>query len=300
MTVERFGEVVEAEIVRTFDEHVETVGAHHEAFKFHRDKAVEEAALTGQALSAAKGDLAHGEWLPFLREVGMSARVAQEFMSIGSSAALTNASNCAYLPTAARALYELSRLDADDIEAGIQSGAITPKTTIKEAREYAKKEKEVPAPAVEDTRAHKSPFAEGTKLTPDTDRTVILVGADGRAYTGAPDTQKAIEYARENPRVANWEAARSVGVSTSTVARAYGALRKNGEIPATGHTERSMADMFDLIAIGARNVGTSIDMYADRISEAEPGDFDYYWEEFDQAVKKINSFRREIKRIHNI
>ena len=165
---------------------------------------------------------------------------------------------------------------------------------------YKKKEKEVPAPAVEDTRAHKSPFAEGTKLTPDTDRTVILVGADGRAYTGAPDTQKAIEYARENPRVANWEAAREIGVSTSTISRAYGALRKNGEIPATGHTERSMADMFDLIAIGARNVGTSIDMYADRISEAEPDDFDYYWEEFDQAVKKINSFRREIKRIHNI
>src|SRR5690606_31886625 len=134
----------------------------------------------------------------------------------------------------------------------------------------------------------------------DSDRTVILVGADGRAYTGAPDTQKAIEYARENPRAANWEAAREIGVSTSTISRAYGALRKNGEIPATGHTERSMADMFDLIAIGARNVGTSIDMYADRISEAEPDDFDYYWEEFDQAVKKINSFRREIKRIHNI
>ena len=85
----------------------------------------------------AKADLAHGEWLPFLREVGMSARVAQEFMSIGSNTALTNASNCAYLPTAARALYELSRLDADDIEHGIETGAITPKTTIEEAREYA-------------------------------------------------------------------------------------------------------------------------------------------------------------------
>ena len=140
MTVATREEVVDAEIVRTFGEHAETVGAHHEAFKFHRDKAVEEAILTGQALSAAKDDLAHGEWLPFLREVGMSARVAQEFMSIGSNTALTNASNCAYLPTAARALYELSRLDPEDIEHGIETGAITPDMTIREARDYAQPE----------------------------------------------------------------------------------------------------------------------------------------------------------------
>lgn len=297
MTIEVAEEIVDAEIVRTFEEHAEIVGAHHEAFKFHRDRAAEEAILTGQALLAAKNDLGHGKWIDFLPAVGMKQRYAHKFMRIGVN---LNQHNCADLPGAVATLYELSRMDPGDIEAGIESGAITPKMTIKEARDYAKKEKEVPAPAVEDTRAHKSPFAEGTKLTPDTDRTVILVGADGRAYTSAPDAQKAIDYARENPRAENWEAARGAGVSTSTVSRAYAALRKNGEIPATGHTERSMADMFDLIAIGARNVGTSIDMYADRIGEADPDDFEYYWEEFDQAVKKISGFRREIKRIHNI
>lgn len=290
MTVERFGEVVEAEIVPDWRERAQSI-------KGHLGRAVEGIVSAGRELIEAKAEVAHGEWLPMLAEVGISDREARRYMEIARN---LKSANFADLPASPTALLALSRMGPSDIEAGIQSGAITPKTTIKEAREYAKKEKEVPAPAVEDTRAHKSPFAEGTKLTPDTDRTVILVGADGRAYTGAPDTQKAIEYARENPRVANWEAAREIGVSTSTISRAYGALRKNGEIPATGHTERSMADMFDLIAIGARNVGTSIDMYADRISEAEPDDFDYYWEEFDQAVKKINSFRREIKRIHNI
>ena len=291
MTVERLGEVVEAEIVPDWRERAQSI-------KWHLGRAVEGIVSAGCELIEAKAEVAHGEWLPMLDEIGISRSYAARLMRIGEK--FSNVDTGLHLPGSYRVLYELSRMDPSDIEAGIQSGAITPKTTIKEAREYAKKEKEVPAPAVEDTRAHKSPFAEGTKLTPDTDRTVILVGADGRAYTGAPDTQKAIEYARENPRVANWEAAKRVGVSTSTVSRAYGALRKNGEIPATGHTERSMADMFDLIAIGARNVGTSIDMYADRISEAEPDDFDYYWGEFDQAVKKINSFRREIKRIHNI
>lgn len=293
MTVERLGEVVEAEIVPDWRERAQSI-------KGHLGRAVEGIVSAGRELIEAKAEVVHGEWLPMLAEIGIDRQTAHRLMKVAENTALSDVGNCQHFPTAIRALAELSRMDPSDIEAGIQSGAITPKTTIKEAREYAKKEKEVPAPAVEDTRAHKSPFAEGAKLTPDTDRTVILVGADGRAYTAAPDTQKAIEYARENPRVANWEAAREIGVSTSTISRAYGALRKNGEIPATGHTERSMADMFDLIAIGARNVGTSIDMYAGRISEAEPGDFDYYWEEFDQAVKKINSFRREIKRIHNI
>lgn len=60
----------------------------------------------------------------------MSARVAQEFMSIGSNAALTNASNRAYLPTAVRALYELSRIAPDDIE----TEAITADLTIRQAR----------------------------------------------------------------------------------------------------------------------------------------------------------------------
>lgn len=290
MTVERFGEVVEAEIVPDWRERAQSI-------KGHLGRAVEGIVNAGRELAEAKSEVAHGEWLPMLDEIGISQQDANMYMRIAEN---LKSRKFRDLPASPTALLALSRMDPSDIEAGIQSGAITPKTTIKEAREYAKKEKEVPAPAVEDTRAHKSPFAEGVKLTPDTDRTVILVGADGRAYTAAPDTQKAIEYARENPRVANWEAAREIGVSTSTISRAYGALRKNGEIPATGHTERSMADMFDLIAIGARNVGTSIDMYADRISEAEPDDFDYYWEEFDQAVKKINSFRREIKRIHNI
>jgi len=291
VTVERFGEVVDAEIVPDWRERAQSI-------KGHLGRAAEGIVSAGRELIEAKSEVAHGDWLLMVDEIGISDGYARKLMSIGK--AFSNRSYENDLPGNMTVLYELSRMDPSDIEAGIQSGAITSKTTIKEAREYAKKEKEVPAPVVEDTRAHRSPFAEGAKLTPDSDRTVILVGADGRAYTGAPDTQKAIEYARENPRAANWEAAREIGVSTSTISRAYGALRKNGEIPATGHTERSMADMFDLIAIGARNVGTSIDMYADRISEAEPDDFDYYWEEFDQAVKKINSFRREIKRIHNI
>lgn len=298
MTVE-VSEVVEAEIVRTSAEWAEVI-------KGDLGRAVEGIVSAGRNLIAAKADVAHGEWLPMLREVGISDGYARKLMSIGRT--FSNRSYENDLPGNMTVLYELSRLDPDDIEAGIETGAITPKTTIKEAKQYAseassnkdKEDKSVTAPAVEDARAHKSPFAEGTKLSPDTHASQIIVGPDGRAQAQAEGAQKALAWARENPRMSKWDAAKGSGLSEGAVSRAYSALRKNGEIPATGHTERSMADMFDLIAIGTRNVGTTIDQYADRIGEAEPDDFEYYWEEFDEAVKKINSFRREIKRTHNI
>ena len=148
MSVEVYSEVVDAEIVRTFDEHAEIVGAHHEAFKFHRGKTVEEAILTGQALAAAKADLEHGKWEKFLARVGMSQRYAHQFMQIGEN---LNQRNCADLPTSARALYELSRLDADDIDHGIATGAITPDMKIKEAKAFARSEwPVVPEPTPEE------------------------------------------------------------------------------------------------------------------------------------------------------
>ena len=130
-------EVVDAEIVRTFDEHAEIVGAHHEAFKFHRDKAAEEAILTGRALLAAKNDLGHGKWIEFMPAVGMSRQYAHRFMQIGEN---LNVHNCGHLPKAVATLYELSRLAPEDVEHGIETGRITPDMTIREAREYAQPE----------------------------------------------------------------------------------------------------------------------------------------------------------------
>ena len=45
-------------------------------------------------------------------------------MSIGRNPAISNRGNCHDFPAAMRALYELSRMDPDDIEAGIESGAM--------------------------------------------------------------------------------------------------------------------------------------------------------------------------------
>lgn len=148
MTLATHEEVVDAEIVRTFSEHVEIVTERHEGFKLYREKTVEQAILTGEALSAAKEDVEHGAWEKFLGAVGMSQRYAHQFMQIGSK---LNQRNCADLPTSARALYELSRLEPEDIEAGIESGAINPNMKISEAKSFARSDwPVVPEPTPEE------------------------------------------------------------------------------------------------------------------------------------------------------
>ena len=60
-----------------------------------------------------------------LAEIGISAREAQRIMSIGQNRAISNRTNWSDFPGAMAALYELSRMDPDDIGHGIETGAIT-------------------------------------------------------------------------------------------------------------------------------------------------------------------------------
>ena len=131
MTVATREEVVDAEIVRTSSEWAEVI-------KSDLGRAVEGIVAAGRNLIAAKADVAHGEWLPMLEEIGISEAEASRLRSIAVAA--SNLPSLEGLPKSVSALYELSRLDADDIEHGIETGAITPKMTIKQAREYAQPE----------------------------------------------------------------------------------------------------------------------------------------------------------------
>lgn len=131
-------EHIDAEIVRTVDEWVNVI-------KADLGRAVEGVVSAGRNLVAAKAEVRHGEWLPMLKQIGISPRQAQELMSVGGNPAISNASNCAHLPTAARALYELSRLEPDEIETGIANGHITPDMTIDAAKAFARPSAPYPA-----------------------------------------------------------------------------------------------------------------------------------------------------------
>ena len=133
MTVATREEVMDAEIVRTSAEWAEVI-------KGDLGRAVEGIVSAGRNLIAAKADVAHGEWLPMLKEIGISDVWANKLMRIGANPALSNPNHGSDLPHAIKALFELSRLDPEDIESGVETGAITPEMTIKQAREYAQPE----------------------------------------------------------------------------------------------------------------------------------------------------------------
>ena len=133
MTVSVREEVVDAEIVPDWRERAQSI-------KGHLGRAVEGIVSAGRELVEAKAEVAHGEWLPMLEEVGIDQGTASRLMQISRNPAIANHGNCHDFPAAMRALYELSRMDPSDIERGIESGAISPSMTIREARDYAQPE----------------------------------------------------------------------------------------------------------------------------------------------------------------
>lgn len=144
MTLATHEEVIEPEIVRDASEWVEVI-------KDDLGRAVEGIVSAGKHLIAAKADVSHGEWLPMLKEIGISARGAQRLMSIGSNSALSNATNSSHLPKALDAIYELSRLGPSEVEDGIREGAITPDMTIRDAKAFARSDwPVVPEPTPEE------------------------------------------------------------------------------------------------------------------------------------------------------
>lgn len=123
--------VVEAEVVRSADEWAEVI-------KADLSRAVEGVVTAGRNLIAAKADVRHGEWLPMLRRVGISDGYARKLMNIADNPEIANRSNSNDLPKSIDALYQLSRLGPEQIESGIEDGAITPYMTIAAAKDFAR------------------------------------------------------------------------------------------------------------------------------------------------------------------
>src|SRR5699024_5547148 len=139
--------IVDAEIVLSSAEWAERI-------RGHLGKAVEGIVAAGRDLIAAKADVRHGEWLPMLKEIGISEPESRRLQAIGRE--FSNRPNLDDLPRSVTALYELSRVPADEIESGIASGDITPDMTIKDARNFARPEPE-PTPEPEPAPRPQSP-----------------------------------------------------------------------------------------------------------------------------------------------
>ena len=178
-------EVVDAEVIRTGTEWAEVIRA-------DLGRAVEGIVSAGKHLIAAKADVKHGEWLPMLQEVGIDQSTARRLMSIGGNPAIANRGNCHDFPAALRSLYELSRLDPEAIESGIEHGDIHPAMTIRDAKGYAQEVTErTPANVDTETGEIESGHPKRDRKQERAEREASIVN-DLRLYLRHIGTDKAI------------------------------------------------------------------------------------------------------------
>ncbi len=88
----------------------------------------------GDLLLQAKADVGHGNWLPILDKLDFSRKWAERLMKVAKTPHLAKAPR-GRLPAGVRVLEELSRLGAEDFEAGVESGEIHSEMTVADARE---------------------------------------------------------------------------------------------------------------------------------------------------------------------
>lgn len=104
-------------------------------------KSVEGILNVGRQLIAAKEACEHGEFLRLFKghenavrePVPFTPETAQRLMAIYSKPPLSNAAHAQHLPQSWYTLYELTKLDDEQIVAGIKAGEITPDMTRAEA-----------------------------------------------------------------------------------------------------------------------------------------------------------------------
>lgn len=104
-------------------------------------KSVEGILHVGRQLIAAKEACEHGEFLRLFNghdnavsdPVPFSESTAERLMSVASHGVLSNPAHVQDLPQSWGTLYELTKLDDEQILAGIKSGEITPEMTRAQA-----------------------------------------------------------------------------------------------------------------------------------------------------------------------
>ena len=104
-------------------------------------KSVEGILNVGRQLIAAKKSCEHGEFLRLFKghenavsePVPFGERSAEMLMAVASNTVISNPKHASNLPQSWGTLYELTKLDDEQIVAGIKAGEITPDMTRAEA-----------------------------------------------------------------------------------------------------------------------------------------------------------------------
>lgn len=120
----------------------------------------------------------------------------------------------------------------------------------------------------------------------------MFVGEDGLAASNSPALSKALEFARAHPEMTKNEASEASGIPSGSLSNAYAALRKNGEI-APARPNR-LIQRFDSIAQGLTYVADDLANMTDDLETATAEDLEFGREYFEDAMKKLNAFRKQL------
>lgn len=128
-------EIIQADAIRTGPEWASII-------RDDLGRAVEGLVSAGQHLTEAKASVNHGEWMPMLNGIGISHTWATKLMQISQNEAISNCNPGLNLPRSIKALHELSQLDPEDIEHGVEDGVIHPDMTAQDAKNLGSGSKE--------------------------------------------------------------------------------------------------------------------------------------------------------------
>lgn len=146
-------------------------------------------------------------------------------------------------------------------------------------------EKEMPA-----TMEHRSPFAAGEAIRDFGNGTVITAGENGLAESTAESVAMALDWYRGNPTGETAECESATGVSERVAERSRAALIDNKEIP--DPKPNHLVANFDSIAQGLTYVADDLDSMTADLERATAEDLEFGREYFEDAMKKLNAFRK--------
>lgn len=143
------------------------------------------------------------------------------------------------------------------------------------------------------TLAHRTPFEVGQKLE-YRKRSYAVVGEDGRLqFTG--NAAEIAEIIRSDESMhSSGELKREHGFSQNTASKVLGLLRDNGEIPDAAPNR--LVGRFDSIAQGLTYIADDLEKQMDDLKRSDADDLEYGREFFEEAMTKLNAFRRELNK----
>ncbi len=106
--------------VLTTDELSRNIRLHHQAAQVSASTAIEHAIEAGKLLAQVKSALPHGDWLPYLAGVEITARQAQRYMQVARHPQLLNTTRVSYLSLRG-ALAEIAEKPLSKYDAAIRA-----------------------------------------------------------------------------------------------------------------------------------------------------------------------------------